>query len=570
MPQWTHVLCDSEGGALGDISSAQEVEMSWVRNQTVEVQVTLDLDDPRAADIDRVLADEGFPRIKCYLDGQIMVNAVWAPHEESASGDDQPGELRALFRGPLSLYGRRYSGPSVTFAGESAVGADGGLGTYRNSIAAALIRGANAAGGPCLRVGTLPVLGATTVHTIEHKELGEAINELADADDSVNGFEFYESPVDDQPDVELYRNQITNPSFETSATAGWSTFATVGYDGAGPATPVRATSTGYSWNGDQSLLLTASGTMSLGGIVGVRHSGLTVVADRFYSATVRCYVNDYRLQAGLRVTDELGSPADTALTPAGKAGDFELSVDVRDINTGGTDWRLELFSYVGASDGPLSPEVYFDSVVFCEVEEHGERPYLFDGDSPDCEWEGTAHASSSVFFERGQNVMAMFDTYETFGEDRSETAVFEYGPGTRENALDVTVQSLPPINQIRVLGEAGVFAEARDQESIEKYGLCMSIIPATNVNPQGGTHIAPRAHTVLRPDPVRTVTVQPNHEDLTVRPIDDYFIGDTITVRARRGAMQIDDMARVNGLKIVTDGVGRELKHEIVYEAAAS
>lgn len=150
--------------------------------------------------------------------------------------------------------------------------------------------------------------------------------------------------------------------------------------------------------------------------------------------------------------------------------------------------------------------------------------------------------------------LATFNVYASQGSDRP-AARFEYGPGTLRNVRAVERATQPPVNVARVLGANGLAGVRSDAASIAKYGRWDLQQAATDVIEQAT--LDDKAQALLRPNPVKTITFVP---DLAISPLpwDDFWIGDTIRFYARRGALQEDLTARVNGVTIAIDDNGFE------------
>lgn len=154
-----------------------------------------------------------------------------------------------------------------------------------------------------------------------------------------------------------------------------------------------------------------------------------------------------------------------------------------------------------------------------------------------------------------------FNVYAEQGEDRP-LVIFEYGADTLRNVASVTRTKQRPINKVRVLGTDGIVGEAEHAVSIAKYGLFMRVesYDAADAGVLGG-----RAQAALRPDPITVVEYVPDPA-LAPQPWDDYWIGDTVRFRARRGALIVSEAPRVNGVDIAIDDNGHEAEHKLTFE----
>lgn len=135
-------------------------------------------------------------------------------------------------------------------------------------------------------------------------------------------------------------------------------------------------------------------------------------------------------------------------------------------------------------------------------------------------------------------------------------ARFEYGPDTLANLTSVERTTSPPINRATVVGANGLVGVKDNAQSIAQYGLWPVLVTQTEVTEQ--QTLDDKAQALLRPNPVATVNMTPDPV-LAPKPFDDYNLGDTVALYARRGALLIDAPAiRVNGFTVVIDENGNE------------
>lgn len=163
--------------------------------------------------------------------------------------------------------------------------------------------------------------------------------------------------------------------------------------------------------------------------------------------------------------------------------------------------------------------------------------------------------------------LAAFNVWANLGRDLSTIARFEYGDQTLANVLSVQRTVSPPVNQAIVTGGTGTTpAIANDAGSQAIWGVCAQTATFSDVTVQSA--LDDKAAGMLQPDPVQQVTFQPDLDD-DLRPIDDYWLGDTIGFRADAEALQIDTTAEVNAIEIDRDGAGRELAYRVEFGAQA-
>lgn len=156
--------------------------------------------------------------------------------------------------------------------------------------------------------------------------------------------------------------------------------------------------------------------------------------------------------------------------------------------------------------------------------------------------------------------LSLFDVLASLGTDRSGLARFEQGPGTLDNTAAIERDWLLPINRATVGGAPGSTAQvATDQASIDKYGLWEQYTVESDVS-EAAT-LAAKAAALLRLDPVQIVRIDPD-PDGGIRPKADYWLGDTISVKANRDAFQLATTIRVDVIEITVAG-GIETAHRV-------
>jgi hypothetical protein len=148
----------------------------------------------------------------------------------------------------------------------------------------------------------------------------------------------------------------------------------------------------------------------------------------------------------------------------------------------------------------------------------------------------------------------VFNVWARQGETQA-AAKFEYGAGTLANLRSIGRTTQPPINHVTVLGANGLYALKTDATSIATYGRWPIVASASDVDEQ--TTLDSKALGLLRTSPVRTLTMQPDLA-LSPRPWDDFWLGDSVSVYARRGALAEDAAVRANGITVAIDNEGFE------------
>ncbi len=535
MPQWNLVLEDPNGQVYGDLPQARSRKLTFARNRAMQLELTLDLDDTRAQNIANDIAN-GFSRVRSYRDGVLRQHVRWAAMQEDANASSATNTI--VFRGPFADYEKAFTGPLITYAGYG-IGADG---LDAGLIASSLIRQANVGSRYGLRIGNV----AQTVkrfRTYESKQVAEAIIQLTEVS---GGFDFQERPIETASGTEiLATNYVRNPSAETNLNQ-WSA------TGGGTVNRENITIPG----GAGTWVARVDG----GKGTGRRQTGISVTSgQRYYVRTARVTSGE----AELIVTN--GSDVDKfrTRTSEGHPGILEGEF-VADATA--SDWRIYLQQNLLSASG--DHYTYWDAIMLTEISQAGERPPYFDGSYPGAQWTGVAHESESLMVSRLPDVIGYLDIYTSLGTNLSGTIAFEYGKGTRETADSVQRQWLPPINRVLVRGEDQLLGEAQDLTSIGKYGVRMQVISASDGTIEQ-TSLNAAALDALRPNPLEIVTFQPN--PITApQPWTNYWIGDTVGVRAREGAMNINAAARVNSIEITLDDDGNEISHSVTFEAQAA
>lgn len=136
-------------------------------------------------------------------------------------------------------------------------------------------------------------------------------------------------------------------------------------------------------------------------------------------------------------------------------------------------------------------------------------------------------------------------------------ARFEYGAGTLGNIQHISHTSSAPINRAIVIGGNGLSATKDDLTSQAKYGLFPTLQSASDVMEQAT--LDDKAQALLRPNPVQTIAFTPEvGMDSCPAFFDDYGLGDTVRIYARRGGLNVNAVARVNAATVVIDDEGNE------------
>lgn len=147
-------------------------------------------------------------------------------------------------------------------------------------------------------------------------------------------------------------------------------------------------------------------------------------------------------------------------------------------------------------------------------------------------------------------VLGELNVHAHQGSDRTADVVFEYGPATLGNLQTFGRQWQLPVNRAFVLGTDGLIGVAENTASQDKYGLYVAQDQQLDVSEQAT--LDAKAQAMLRPDPVRVVSFTPS-PTAAPQPWDDYWLGDTVAVRARSGSITEDVAVRINQIVVTLD-----------------
>lgn len=153
------------------------------------------------------------------------------------------------------------------------------------------------------------------------------------------------------------------------------------------------------------------------------------------------------------------------------------------------------------------------------------------------------------------------------GQERPD-AKFEHGPSTLANCRSATRTTSPPRNKVTVIGAEGVFQTVSDSTSISKYGVFAHQDSLSDVI--DADVLQARAQELLRPSPIRVVTVEPDPR-LAPQPFVDYDVGDTIPYLIRKGrhgdvfAWDASGQSRIDMIEVELDSDGKPTAHRIEF-----
>ena len=153
------------------------------------------------------------------------------------------------------------------------------------------------------------------------------------------------------------------------------------------------------------------------------------------------------------------------------------------------------------------------------------------------------------------------NVYDDVGTEQPG-ALLGHGPDTIDNCTSARQSWRLPRNHVVVIGDEGVYQQWEDTTSISRYGRWTHVETVSDVIE--ADILLDRAQKLIRPNPVRVVTMTPDPADAPTPGID-YDAGDTIPYHIDRGHFQAAGEARLSGYKItVEDGI--EAQHEIEFE----
>lgn len=159
-------------------------------------------------------------------------------------------------------------------------------------------------------------------------------------------------------------------------------------------------------------------------------------------------------------------------------------------------------------------------------------------------------------FVAGGTTLAQFGVVAAIGVDNPASR-FEYGPGTLANCRNMGRTTEPPANSILVIGGNGLTSTYSDAASVAKYGKWYAKAEYVDVTEQ--VTLDDKAKALCRPNPVKTLTLTPElGVDSCPKPFDDWDLGDTVRLFARRSALSENASVRLNAFTIAISDDGFE------------
>ena len=189
-----------------------------------------------------------------------------------------------------------------------------------------------------------------------------------------------------------YVNLITDPSFEhDSLTFAPGTWTTV-QENSAPAAATFAVQNGWSSNGSQSLRVTTGNHTVSAMKLDALPAAITVAAGAVYSYSAvmnaLALPNGFAVTLGIQWYNGGSYISDSDAASAGTTGVQTLTVANATAPAGST--QCKPIFYINGGTG--TADLYLDSVIFVQAPN---LPVYFDGDTPNCNWTGTAGASTS-------------------------------------------------------------------------------------------------------------------------------------------------------------------------------
>lgn len=158
---WKLIVTDVSGNEMGELIDATGVRLNYTLNRPVTLSFTLRQDDPQIGYI-----VEGKSRVKAYRNGVLKAyNVVWDCVDEfSVDGST----VQVSTASPMHLLAKRFAATRYSFTN---VGPP--------SVIKTLIDGQNAIYSTNIVTGAVPAIGATSLNVEKHKNIFDAIIELA-------------------------------------------------------------------------------------------------------------------------------------------------------------------------------------------------------------------------------------------------------------------------------------------------------------------------------------------------------------------------------------------------------
>jgi hypothetical protein len=187
----------------------------------------------------------------------------------------------------------------------------------------------------------------------------------------------------------------------------------------------------------------------------------------------------------------------------------------------------------------------------------------------------------------GSSKLMAFDIWGAgFGRDLSQTAKFEYGPGTFDNVSNMQRTVNLPINRVIAtgastsVGQNVLISRMPDPtktsfndpdlqaayDSQRTFGLYVATVDFPNTADQ--TQLDNLAAKVLQPTPIIDVTFEPAIQTCPL-PLDDYFLGDTVSFICKQDNLDFRVTPQVTAIEIDRDGDGQELAHRVEFGVVA-
>lgn len=153
----------------------------------------------------------------------------------------------------------------------------------------------------------------------------------------------------------------------------------------------------------------------------------------------------------------------------------------------------------------------------------------------------------------------------TLGSDVSGSVKMEHGTGTLANVKRIRRTFTLPYGSVTVTGANGLSARYSDPYAGVRYGGWMKTISRPDVTDAATLLAIATAAANAKPPAVVEIVPEPA---FAPQPWRDYWLGDTIAVKARSGSLVFDATPRVNGIGVVVDENGVEAEHSLTFDQA--
>lgn len=161
----------------------------------------------------------------------------------------------------------------------------------------------------------------------------------------------------------------------------------------------------------------------------------------------------------------------------------------------------------------------------------------------------------------GSRSMGHMHMYARQGTDRSASVAFAYSQNDVTNCENITVTWRPVTTYVTVTGSsresAGVVTATAGDYQSSAWGLLEESVSYPDIAEQAIAAAMAQGVVTERQEPRPLLEVIDPTTEAPVA-LEDYFTGDLVRVIARKGALDINVVARVHAIEITLDANGRE------------